>query len=374
MTRWMKLAALAALFALGAAPLHAASSQVILASSFDLDGEAADDDQVVAAATIANDTSYTVLANPDVCRLVDVTITDANSSISVGTVTIIGTDCWGYPLSATYAMAGGSGARTGSVVATDSAHVVRASGAYFKTITTVTDATVTGEGGAGDTIKVGYTANSANSFPMYGKYTETSSRRGVDVFGRYDVPVLVTTGATSVDVKALSASTTEPFQNVSVGDILVFNVAGEVYQRRVVTRTDADNVVINGELALPTAGINFSYRKFFFLADPIDGWIPVSAFNTVSFLVQVDANADTGGVTSLIECGNRGTEGTHAAVDDVYSVDTSNVATSSTGTDLTVIDLWLAPNYNVCRVGLKFGTGDDTDSADENIDIVFGAR
>src|SRR5688572_18754447 len=76
-----------------------------LASSFDLDGEAADADQVVTVATLADSTSFTVAADPDACRLVDATVVDADSSISAGTLTIDGFDCWSYPLRVTYNMA-----------------------------------------------------------------------------------------------------------------------------------------------------------------------------------------------------------------------------------------------------------------------------
>jgi hypothetical protein len=182
---------------------------VVLASSFDLDGEGVDADQVVTVATFADSTTFTIAAQPDVCRLIDATVVDADASISAGTLTIVGTDCWDQALTVTYAAAGGSGVRTGTVIANDDP--VRASGAYFKTITSVISGILTGEGGAGDTLTVGVAAQ-AKSWPMYGRATRTpSGKRWVDVFGLYDVNCLVTNGAATTDVAAVSASTTACF-------------------------------------------------------------------------------------------------------------------------------------------------------------------
>jgi hypothetical protein len=346
----------------------------ILASNFDLDGEAADADQVVASATLADSTSYTIAANPDVCRLVDVTITDADASITAGVLTVVGTDCWDAPLTASFTFAaGGSGVKTLTVVANADGTVNVSSGAYFKTIATVSNGLLTGEG-VGDALTVGYTSNSVPGYPMYGRYESTpSGRRRVDPFGSYSVNCLVKSGATSVDVIAVSASTTACFQNVAVGDMVIFNVNGEVIQRKVATRTDADTITVNSKVAIPAAGVNFAYKKFFFSTDPIDGWFPVAGWDTVSFAFEVDANADTGGVISNVECATFLTSDPPGSEVEV-AVDTATVATGATGEDVTTVDLRLTPHYTHCRVGVKFGTGDDTDTANEDIDLVIGLR
>lgn len=369
MRNWLLIAALVA-----ALPLHADVPPEVkfatLASSFDLDGEAADATQVVAIATLADSTTFTIAANPDVCRLVDATVVDANSSITVGTLTIDGLDCWGYPLRVTYNMAGGSGVRTGTVVAAGTANTIKASGAYFSTIATVVSGVLTGEGGAGDTLSVGYTSNSAKGWAMYGTEARTvgGTRRFVDLFGKYDVNVLVTNGATTTDVTAVSAATTAPFQNVSVGDLLLFNVGGDVVVRRVATRADADTITIATGLTIPAAGLNFSYRKRYYFADPIDGWISVQGYRAVSFAVEVDANANTGGVISSIECASAmSSDGPSREV--VIEVDTDTVASAATGFAVTSIILTELPHYTHCRAGLRFGTGDDADAANEDIDM-----
>lgn len=367
-------ALLLALPVAGVAQQPYAARQAILAASFDLDGEAADADQVVVSAVLADSTSYTIAADPDVCRLVDVTVTDADSSTTAGTLTVDGFDCWGYPLRVTFNMAGGSGVRTGTVVDAGTASPKKASGAYFSDVTTAVTGVLTGEG-VGDAITVGYTSNSAKGWPMYGQRTSTpSGGRWIDLFGSYgNGACLVKNGALTTDVIAVSASTTACFENVAVGDLLIFNVSGEILQRTVATRADADTITVNAGVTLPTAGQGFRYKKRWFFSDPQDGWIPVSGFDAIDFVVQVDLNANTGGVISSIECATLTTEG-FGVPDVIFEEDTATVASAATGTDITTVDLRLKPNYTHCRASIRFGTGDDADAAAEDIDIVVGLR
>jgi len=272
-------------------------------------------------------------------------------------------------------MAGGSGTRTGTVVAFDSANPIKASGAYFGNITSVITGVLTGEEGAGtDLLIVGYISNSVPGYPMYGTYKSTpSGRRRVDPFDSYDVRCLVKNGAATTDVVGVSASTTACFQNVSVGDLLIFNIAGEIITRKVATRADADTITVNSGVTIPTAGVNFFYKKFFFSTDPIDGWFPVAGWDTVSVAFEVDANVSTGGVTSNVECATFLTSDPPNSEVEVTE-DTANVGTGTAGEDVTSIDLRLKPHYTHCRVGIKFGTGDDGDGANEDVDIVIGLR
>lgn len=358
---------------LGAQPYEVRSA--ILASSFDLDGEAADADQVVTVVVVTDSTSFTVAADPDICRLVDVTVVDANSTITAGTLTIDGFDCWGYPLRATYAMAGGSGVRTGTVVDAGAASPKKASGAFFSDVTTVVSGVLTGEEAVVDTITVGYTGNSPKGWVSYGQQTATpSGARWVDLFGSFgNGACLVKNGAATTDITAVSATTTACFQNVVVGDMLIFNVSGEMVARTVATRADADTITVNTGVTLPTAGLGFRYKKRYFSTDPQDGFIPVSGFESVTFVVQVDVNANTGGVISSIECATFNVDG-FGVPDIIFEEDTATVASAATGIDITTIDLRLKPQYTHCRASVRFGTGDDADAAPEDIDIVVGFR
>ena len=88
----------AVLLALSVAQLgHAQVSlaRATLAAIWDLDGEAADADQIVTLANgvITDAGNYTITADPDVCRLVDITVVDTD--LSSGTLTAVGTGCLG---------------------------------------------------------------------------------------------------------------------------------------------------------------------------------------------------------------------------------------------------------------------------------------
>lgn len=350
----------------------------ILASNFDLDGEAADAAQDLAATQVADSTSYTIAAQPDTCRAINITIVDADSSMTVGTFTVDGTDCWGRPQRATFNMAGGSGIRTGALATYTvggTSYAAFASGPYFATLTTISNGVVTGEGGAADTVSVGYAGiNSAASYPMYGVYKTTpSGRRRVDPFDSYDVRCLIKNGAATTDVVGVSTATTACFQNVSVGDLLVLNIAGEVITRKVATRADADTITVNSGVTIPTAGVNFFYKKFWLLTDPIDGWIPVQGWDVVDFAYEVDANVATGGVTFNLECAAFLTSDPPNSEVEITK-DSTNVGTGTTGEVVKSIDLRLEPHYTHCRLGMKFGTGDDGDGANEDIDAVIGLR
>lgn len=359
---------------LSAQPAPYSARYAILASNFDLDGEAADTAQVVADTLIVDSTSYTIAADPDICRLVDVTITDTDSGISAGTLTVDGFDCWGYPLRATFAMNGGTGVRTGTVADFSAASPKKASGAYFSDVTSASNGLVTGEG-VGDNVKVGYSTNSPKGWVLYGQQTVTPlGGRWVDIFGGFGTEAcLVKNGAATTDITAVSASTTTCMQNVAVGDMLIFNVSGEMVARLVATKADSDTITVNAGVALPTAGLGFRYKKRYFSTDPQDGFIPVAGYDSVTFVVQVDANANTGGVITSIECATLTVDGL-GVLDVIFEEDTATVASAATGTDITNIDLRLKPQYTHCRAGIKFGTGDDADSAPENIDIVIGLR
>ena len=185
--------------------------------------------------------------------------------------------------------------------------------------------------------------------------------------------MLVKNGATTTDVIAVAPATTAPFENVAVGDLLIFNVSGEIIWRVVATRADDDTITVNAAVALPTAGITFYYRDRFVSTDPQDGWISAEGWDVMTFVTDVDANASTGGVVTSVECAVFSVSDPPNA--EVQSeLDTATVASGSTGSDVTTIDLRLNPQWTHCRTSVRFGTGDDADAANEDIDIAVGFR
>jgi hypothetical protein len=361
--------ALVALFPLVAHAQPTEVSRATLATVWDLDGEAADDDQVIGATNLVdNGTSvggvnYTILAQPDTCRLIDITVTDADSSLTAGAITIAGTDCLGAAKSCSFTFAaGGTGVK--SLTCTDG------QGAYFSNIATVTTNTLTGEA-AGDTVKVGYTSNSVNGWPMYGRVSAPNAygSRSVDPFGYFDVPVRVTTsGSPSTTLAAVTASSA-PFANVSVGDLIVLQLGGTEVTRKVTAKASNDSLTLSDKASVPAVGQAFRVKKFYFSTNPADlVYIPVHGFRTALIDWSVDANANTGGVVMLLQCTQERVEFPAARWVDVKTTTVASAATQANTSES--IDLSLLP-YSYCRIGFKFGTGDDADAAAEDINASF---
>ena len=331
--------------------------------AFDLDGEAADPDQIVTAANgdLLDSTNFVLTADPDVCRLVDMTVTDANSTISAGALTVVGTGCFGEGRTCSFTFAsGGSGVKV--LTCTDG------EGAYFKTVTSVTTGVLTGEGGAGvDFMSLGYTSNSVNGWAINGRIKPTgpNGEQGVDPWGNFEVPKKVTTAGAASTTLAGVVATDDPFDRVSVGDTLILNVSGYVYERSVTAKASADSITLDQTVTVPAAGVTFRYKKLYYSTNPADDMsFGVVNYKALMLLWSVDANVNTGGVVTSFQCtydyaNNPGALWT--------VVDTATTNSGATQVPLPVsINLALFP-YNRCRFGLRFGTGDDADAANEDI-------
>jgi hypothetical protein len=354
------------------APVAAQDVQrVPLAIAWDMDGEAGvltgNDDQIVLSSNLVDSKTHTVTASPDTCRVVDISVTDANSSISAGVLTITGTDCWGDTLTCTFTFAsGGSGVKP-LVYGTGSGLTCA-----FATITSVINGLLTGEDVPGtDLLKVGYTANPPITYPIYGIRKEAGGKRYVDPFLREMGKGTITVNGTAV--ASFATADGGAFQNLAVGDLVYIVTDGQTFERRLTTVTDDDTAVI--DVAIPTnsapattAEIRFFYKKFFKFVETNEAWVPVQRGREAAFFIfDVDANANTGGVTTSIECAvfSAFSSGNY---DPNVQVDTDNVATGATGQATTAIDLSLAP-YTHCRGGISFGTGDDGDGAVEDLNL-----
>jgi hypothetical protein len=125
---------------------------------------------------------------------------------------------------------------------------------------------------------------------------------------------------------------------------------------------------VGASIIIPADGVTFRYKKLYFSTNPADMVaVPVEGFSTVMFTWSVAANADTGGVITLLQCTPSKQPDWSTA--QWVQVSTTTVATGGTQANTTeTIDLTKLP-YAYCRFGLRFGTGDDTDVADENITL-----
>ena len=367
----MKKLILGALALAALIPAHAAAQEQLknatLAYAWDLDGEAADADQVIVATAIVDsgtsvaDANWTIVAQPDVCRLLNLTVVDTN--MTAGVLTVEGYGCLQEPKTCNFTFTAGddTGVKTLSCVGGEDA--------YFKTVSTVTTGVMTGE--SDETFALGYAGvNSVNGWPMYGKVKASgpNGEEGVDPFDSYKVNKLITTAGLSGTTIAGVNGADDPFALVTAGDLLLITVNGRQYERKVVTWGSADAVVVNQSINIPATGVTFAYKKFFFSTNPRDEmFIPVATYDTMLINWSVDANANTGGVITLLQC-------TDAPQPDFpttpwVEVDTTTVASGATQSATTEsVNLSLLP-YTYCRMGFRFGTGDDADAAAEDINL-----
>lgn len=354
-----------------------------MAVAWDMDGEAADADQVITGTPIVDmdgSTSYTISgAQPDTCRLIDVTFQDADSSITAGTLTVVGTDCYGDNLTATYTMSSPIGGvqtltvGTASTAASDNL----ASGAYFATITSIATGTVTGEGGAADTFIVGYSGTGSQyGYPMYGHLEYT---RSDPPYRQVNIGVWKEGGRGSVITNSGTTWTATGgigFIGLAANDLVqIRDEGGNTRTVQVATYTSQTSIVVSEAVTLPAAGqgqqIGFHYQKFLQSTDPQDGWFNVEGFDAAFFVFDVDAVAASTGLESRFQCVPGDID-----KDAAITVDSDAVLTGATGNAVSSVDLRLAPAYSWCRFGVTYTPvgGDDADTADEDINIYLGMR
>jgi hypothetical protein len=233
---------------------------------------------------------------------------------------------------------------------------------------------LTGEGGA-DTLIVGYTANSAYTFPIYGIRKVAGGKRYVDPFATQRGAGTITINGTAV--ASFATADGGAFQNLAANDLIYIATDQQVFERRLASVTNDDAAVL--DVAIPTASapatdaeVRFTFKKFYKLVEDNEAWVPVRNKDGAFFVFDVDANANTGGVTSSIQCAVFNAFASNE-FDPNVEVDTDNVASAATGSATTAIDLSLAP-YTHCRAGLKFGTGDDADGAVEDLHLYLMIR
>ena len=340
-----------------------------LAYAWDLDGEAADDNKVVEAAggvIVDNGTSvaaanYTITAQPDTCRLLNMTISDTD--MTAGTITVTGVGCLGEPKVCTHSTwTAGDDDGLKTLVCTDGL------GAYMKEVTSITTGVMTGE--SDEYFLLGYSGvNSVNGWPMYGRLNEVgpNGEMGVDPFGSYAISLPITTSA-ALSTTVTSVSTNGAFTNVAVGDLLLISMKGRTYERKVTARASANSITVNQAINIPAAGVTFALKRFWFSPNPAhEMFIPVGGFDTLTVNWSVDANANTGGVVTLLQCTD--SKQPDFPTTPWVQINTTTVASAGTQSPTTEsINLDLLP-YQFCRFGMRFGTGDDGDGADEDINL-----
>jgi hypothetical protein len=195
-----------------------------------------------------------------------------------------------------------------------------------------------------------------------------NAENGVNPFGAVTINRRITTSGVASTALAAVDTAENPFEQVSVGDIIIVTLSGVPYERRVTVVTDDDNITVNANINIPAAGVSYSFRKFWYSSNPDHRmFIPVHGNRAANFDWAIDANANTGGVDMLLEC--IGQQGPEFPVSHWVQVQTTNTASGGTQAATTEsMNLEVLP-YTACRIGFAFGTGDDVDAADEDISV-----
>ena len=341
--------ALAALLipALVAAQSVQGTVRLTLAADYDLDGAAASTIAIHSADQIADSTNYTIDAQPDAPRLLVVTVVDADSSISACTYTVTGTTADGVVVTATTSLSGGSGSK------------VLAPVVNFASVTTAGNGVCTGEGGAADTVALGTSGNAGTVYlKTWGKRVPSSQGYNrLDPYTWFQEPKTIKTSGSSVSITSGVASS-GAFTFVQPQDLITFSISGEVFERVVVTKADANNITVDEVVNIVTP-VGYAYKHLLEGPDAENGWMGSQDFSSVSFIFNAEQIGDT--IHEIVQCRVGGAGSTVVTVLD------STVATA--GIQTQTIDLSLI-GYQACRAGLRFDTNDGGGDAGGELEII----
>ena len=357
------LSALALLMALPVPPVAAINREqrsIVIVAGYDLDGAAASATAVVATATAADSTTFTIAAQPDACRPLLLTVTDGNASITAGTLTVAGTDGDGNYKTTVFTFAAG-GSLTSAL-------------GTFCTVISVITGVLTGEGGGADTLSVGTTGAAGYQYPIaWGPVSQPGFGTGVIVAGQNNnlqqfqpnaafnwfaasgggetTAQLVKTATANATALTSFTASSGAFTVLNVGDLILLNDDADIPRvLGVLAKTDNDNITVDREITvMRAAGRGYKYRRLHQGAGHYSGWFSIENQQYFTIGVDVVQLNGTGGINVQVEC----------ATEDIltpFIVSTLSPNFTAVGTQLFVFS---APHGDVCRVGLQWATNDD---------------
>lgn len=331
----------------------------------DLDGAAAADTAIFADTNIADGASYTITNQPDACRALVATITDADTSIAAADATLTGTDGNGAVQTAAIALNGGSGTRAISGV--------------WCSVISVTNGTLTGETAGTDKIRLGTTGAAPFQYnvqagpppPGFPVTTTNPDGNPADAFAPDSVEAtytppsgsLIKTTAWGTAITSFVASS-GALTSVANGDQIIVNDSSDrPFVFGIIAKADANNVTADRSISLEkTNGHGYRYRKLVERSGVYGGWFKVGGWRSMTIYIDVVQMTGTGGIDYTIECAPA-----YAPVSAGYAVvGTTNIAGAS-----RVAGIPTSP-WDVCRVGLKWATNDDADAtagAEERVSV-----
>ncbi len=315
-----------------------------LVANFDLDGASISAVVIHSADAITDGGSYTIDAQPDTPRPLLVTVVDADSSVSACTLTVVGTSADGQVRTATTLLDGGSGTKT-------------LSPAYnWASVTSSSTGTCTGETGA-DTVALGTTSTiPILYFEAWGdkKLSTQGGTIARDPFTwRTDAPPQkVKTTASSASITSNTASS-GALASISLYDLLLFNISGEMFERGVITDTDANNVVVDSAINI-AAGYFFRFKKHFAGPDDEDAWVPFQANLGLTFSFYID-QMDATSIDFYVQCRQAGTANRPVFM---WTKNYTAATTTVGGDTVTIRNV----NLDACRAGGRVNTDDGADT------------
>ena len=326
---------------------------------WNVNGAPADDDLVVVVVDLTN-TTLTLAAQPDVCRVLAAVVVDTGASITDGDITFTGTACDGTALVELEDASAGAGTYT-------------TSGAFATISSIVTSDFVVLDGASDETIKVGTTATIGRDS------AQAHSLRGIGGnfwSSAYQGPSKIKTTGSSATVAEQVASSL-PFADLAVGDVLIVANAGAQPTYRVIDAwASGASVTVDEAIDWSNGGngVEFSWLQADRGSGANDGWVGVAGCrNSAVSVVLAQYSGDTNGVDWWVECRERGPE---ALPIQVYP---DNSAAAIVRTFLLAdregrTRLDINSRYDACRVRAKHNTLDeatDTTTLREQLNITW---
>ena len=344
MKNWIKATLLALCMVAVIAPAAVYETvEYPLVANWDVEGFAASQTRLVAQVNLTN-TTFTIANALEVCRPISVIVTDTGPSITVGTLTITGTDCDGDALVVAQDWSGGAATQQTTE--------------NFETVTSyVADSFATLDGGGDELIEIGVVALTDASY-VYCRMEPIKPRR-----------LMITTSGDSATTVGVTAAD-DPFQNLAVGDWIGVNLpfdpdvaARGVTWRHITAIASVDSLTVNDAWELTqTTGQTFFYRKRNCGAGDHDGWIGMAGTESITFDIDMVQLVATGGISYQVECENN-----VPGMPPIIVSGPTNVATG-TPTQATVA---VTTARAACRLGLRIITGDDGNDLTTNTEIVY---